>query len=143
MPLAVTAVLGLGLTACGGGGELSKKDLAKKANAICVKADNQGKAIATPANIQDAAQAAKYFDKAAPIVDKATKDLKALKPAKAVKADWNDFLAKQERANDLLAKVRRKADAKDASGLQDLQNFSGLATDRAAAAKRVGATGCA
>jgi hypothetical protein len=146
VPLALIA--SIGLTACGssdsssGGSDLSRKDIAAKANAICKKAEGEANKITPPTNIQDASAAAAYFDKTAPIIDQETKDLAALKPDSDVKGDWDAFIGKQNAANDLFQKVRAKADAKDASGLEDLKKIEPLGDAVTSTAKKVGATSC-
>lgn len=144
-PALAIAALTLVLAACGGDEGLSKKDLAAKANAICKKSQDEVEKVKRPteAELQDADKASAFFDKIAPIADQQVKDLKDLSPADSVKADWNDFIAKEDAANDLLQTIKKKAAAKDASGLQDLQKFGGVNDAVEPAAKKVGATSCA
>jgi hypothetical protein len=139
------AVLAAGLTACGSSGSsgLSRSAIDKQASAICSKATKALRAVPQPSDVRDATAAAAYFDKVAPITDQEIKDLKALKPGKSVSADWKDFVAKAASATALLDTVRQKADAKDASGLKDLQKVNSASTVVNAAATKVGATACA
>ena len=51
-------------------------------------------------------------------------------------------MSKQTAANDLLQSIRKKADDKDASGLQDLTKLVPAGKLVTAAAKKVGATSC-
>jgi protein-tyrosine-phosphatase len=145
-PLASSlVVLAAGLTACGSSGSsgLSRSAIDKQASSICAKASKDLAAVKQPRNIQDATAAAAFFDKVAPIADQQMKDLKALKPSKAVAADWKDFITKADSATGLLDTIRRKADAKDASGLNDLQKVGSASAIVDAAATKVGATACA
>jgi hypothetical protein len=86
--------------------------------------------------VNDAKQAAKYFGAARPIADRQNADLKALKPAADVKADYDAFLALTDRATKLLSATYDAAKAKDAARgarlLRDLSTTIG-ASDRAAA----------
>ena len=132
-----------GLAACGGGGDkLSKSALVKEANQICAEAQKAANAVMPPASFTDSKAAAAYFDKIVPITDKETSDLADLKPADDVKADWNAFVDSQKAANDLLNTVRDKTGSGDESGLRDLQRIPAAAQKVAAAASKVGATGC-
>lgn len=131
------------VTACGGSSGLSKAELSKQANAICTAEQKAGEAVPAPSNIQDASQAAPYFDKIVPIIVGATTKLAALKPADEIKADWNAFLTQRKSLTTLMQTVQHKADAKDASGLADLSTEPDLAKKMAAAATKAGATACA
>ena len=135
----------LGLAACGGDGDsgLSRSDLTAKADSICSKATADVDAVNAPRSLADANVAAAYFDKVGPILQKETQDLADLEPAKDVKSDWEEFVAKQRAADDLLQTVRKKAHAKDPSGLKDLQKISVAGNAVHAAATKVGATECA
>jgi hypothetical protein len=128
---------------CGSGGGLSSTALVSKANAICSSTQKSAGAIPSPANLQDASSAAAYFDKIAPLTAKETSDLAALKPDRSAAKDWNAFIAAQKSANDLLQKIKAKADAKDASGLQYLRQVPAVGTRVQGAATKVGATVCA
>lgn len=144
VPLAVAA--SLGLAACGGDDdkELSKSDLAKKANAICKTSKDASGKIAAPADITaDPVAAAAYFNKIVPITQKQTDDFKDLKPDDDAKADWNQLVARQEQALETLKGIRDKAEAKDPSGVQDLAKAQRVGEKFAAEATAVGADTCA
>jgi len=121
---------------------LSKSELVAKVNAICGTAKSAAGAVQPPASLQDATAAAAYFDKIAPITDKETQDLLALKPASDVQGDYATFTAAQQEANDLLKTIKHKADTKDPSGQQDLQKSQATGQKVAGAANKLGATGC-
>lgn len=135
----------LGLDACGGSGDsdLSRSDLIAKADTICSKETADVNAVKAPKSLADSNVAAAYFDKVAPIIHKSTQDLAALKPAKDVKSDWEDFIAKSRTADDLVQTVMKKADAKDTSGLKDLRKITDVGNAVDAAATKVGTTKCA
>jgi hypothetical protein len=124
---------------CGGGssdGKLSKSQLAAKADAICKQAVKQLDALPPLTNVNDAKQAATYFGAAKPIADKQNADLKALKPADDVKADYGAFLAQTDKATQLLSDTYAAAKSKDpARGQQLLRELSATisSSDRAAA----------
>jgi len=139
--------MGVGVSACGsssGGSDsgLSRSDLASKANAICTKAQTDAKAVPAPSDLTDATVAAAYFDKIAPITQTETDALLALKPADEAKDDFAAFTRAQSDANDLLQTIRKKADAKDASGLEDLKKVQGAGDAVSSAAKKLGAKTC-
>jgi hypothetical protein len=139
------AACGTALPACGGSSSntLSRSELVSKANAICTTAQTAAKAVPQPASIQAAGQAAAYFDKIGPITDTETTQLQALKPDSSVAPDWNAFISAQQAANTLLQTIRKKADAKDPSGLQDLGKIQGAGQQVASTATKLGATVCA
>ena len=146
------ATLGAALAGCGGGssgggttggGALSRDQIVEKANAICAAEASAGEAIPQPSNIQDADQAAAYFDQVDPLISSTTTKLAALKPDSDVAADWNAYVALRKEFATLMHTVREKADAADRTGLQDLQNSQDLTTRVEAAATKVGADTCA
>lgn len=151
--VAAIAVVSVGIGACGssdkksstsGGGEaLSKPALVAKINAICTATVAETHKIPQPTNIQDPAQAAKYFDAIVPLADKETADLAALKGDDSVKDDLAAFISAEQKADALVRVIQQKADAKDKSGLQDLQKLGPLGDRVTAAAKKLGATKCA
>jgi hypothetical protein len=138
---------GLGLAACGGSSKkdsgLSKSALASKANAICKAATASLSSVDAPGDINDPAAAAKYFGQVAPLHQKETDQLAALKPADAAKADWTAFMARQNANNALLKTILTKAQNKDASGLDDVKKLDAYNTSYGVVAKKVGATQCA
>ena len=138
------AVAGCGGSSSGGGSAaLTKAQIDSAANTICGAEATAGQAVPTPSNIQDATQAAAYFDQIDPIIAGATSKLVALKPDSSVAADWNAFIALRKQETTLIHTIRTKADAKDRSGLTDLQNSSALGQQVDAAATKVGAATCA
>jgi hypothetical protein len=142
--LAAVVLAGCGGSSSGGSGgsgsALSKADLDTQANAICVAEETAGKAVPEPKDISDATQAAAYFDQIDPIIQGATAKLEALTPDSATAADWNAFLTDRKAFSNSMHDIREKADAKDKSGLTELENLS---TDKLAAdATAVGATSC-
>jgi len=141
-PLAIAA-LALGATACGGDDKLSKEEFAKKAEAICKEYENKVEAVEEPQNAQDADDAAQYLDEVTPIVEEGVAKLKDLEPPEDVKSDWDDYIESSEQGTKLLKESAEKANAKDPSGLQDLQQLDAITAKGKAAAKKVGATGCA
>jgi hypothetical protein len=140
--LLVIAALGAMVAGCGGSSSLSKADLDSKANSLCQTAGNKIKTIPTPSNIQDATQAAAYFDNVVPIITDVTNKLADLKPAADVKADWDAFITAQKAETAAFVSIQHKADVKDSSGLTDLAKVRPLDQAVNAAATKVGATGC-
>lgn len=140
----------VGLAACGGSsdktssddGKLNRTQLAAKADAICKPANASADAVTAPASFDDADAAAAYFAKLAPLHQKETDDLAALKPDDEVKADWDAFMATQNANNAMLKTILDKATAKDPSGKQDLQQVPAQVARSTAAAKKFGSTEC-
>lgn len=139
------AVIATALAGCGGSSSnrLSRSQIVAKANQICAAGTAAAKRVPQPANIQDAAAAAKYFNAVEPIASRSTAQLAALKPDDSVKSDWNAYLATRRTGLALLETIRRKANAHDPSGLIDLQHSVGLQQQVIAAAKTLGADQCA
>ncbi|HEX3706623.1 MAG TPA: hypothetical protein VHV76_08340 [Mycobacteriales bacterium] len=129
--------------ACGGSSGLSKSAIDSKANAICAAENSARDAIPQPSDLGDATRAAAYFDRIEPVVVAATTKLSALKAASSVQNDWGAFFTLRQQETTLLQTIRRKADAKDASGLVDLKSEPPLGTKVDEAATKVGATACA
>jgi hypothetical protein len=142
--LAVATLAGCGGSSSGGGSSaLTKTQLDAQANAICAAESKAGEAIPAPSNINDATQAAAYFDKVDPVISGATAKLEALTPDSDAATDWNAFIALRKQLTALIHTVREKADAKDPSGLQDLTNSQALGKQVDTAATKVGAASCA
>jgi hypothetical protein len=146
---ALAAVLATTLSGCGGGSSggdtggntaLSRAEIITKANAICAAEESAGEKIPPPSNIQDAKQAAAYFDQVDPLISSTTEQLAALKPDDEVAADWNAFIDRRKEFTTTIHTIRTKADAADRSGLEDLNNLS--TSDLEAAADKVGAKTC-
>lgn len=122
---------------------LSRTEIVAKANAICAAGSAAGKAIPAPASFQDATVAAKYFNAVVPIVTRSLSQLEVLKPDSSVSADWNAYMAQRRLGVTLLETIQRKANAKDPSGLKDLQQAPAMQARLVSLAKAVGATKCA
>lgn len=141
--LATIGAVAVSLAGCGSSGGLSRSKLVTKANAICAATQKAANAIPVPGSLQDLAAAAAYFDKIAPLTDKETHDLSALKPDGSAAHDWNAFIAAQTSANTLLQTLKAKADARDASVLQDLAKVTTVGDQVLAAASKLGTVTCA
>jgi hypothetical protein len=141
--LAALGALGaLALGSCGGDDKLSKAELAKQANAICIDSEKRLRAVPQPA-AGDANKALEYYDKTAPLIAVAVTKLKALKPEDDVKRDWETYTSKQESATKLLGDLTRQVRARDPTARQTLAQIAALTRDSNAAAEKVGATSCA
>jgi hypothetical protein len=146
----VAAAACLTLMACGDsddgssdGGGLSRSELAAKADTICKMGENDAGAVTAPASFEDPDTAAGYFEKIVPLHQKQTDGLAALEPDDEAKADWDAFMKAQNANQQLLDTILAKAKAKDASGQQDLQQFTVKSQEFAAAAKKIGSEECA
>jgi hypothetical protein len=138
VPLALGGLL---LAGCGG---LSKEELVAKANAICQKAESDFDKVKQPSSLSDPDAASKYFDQLVPIAEKQLTDLRALEPPDEIKADYDAFVAANDKFVKQLKELVAAAKAKDAQkGVQlasDLQTTAREATEKARAA---GLTKCA
>jgi hypothetical protein len=111
------------VAACGGGASsLSKTAYLAKAEAICTKANADVKAVTSPTT---AAAVLGYIGQLIDIADKATKDLDALEPPSADKADLEKKvltpLHKQlSEGKDFQKKIKAAVDAHDQTALGQL-----------------------
>ena len=78
-----------------------------------------------------------------PLHQKQTDASRRSKPDAEAKADWDAFMATQNDNQALLDTILAKAKAKDASGQQDLAQFTAKSQAFAAAAKKIGSEECA
>ena len=94
-------------------------------------------------NVNDARQASAYFGAAKPIAEQQNADLKALKPADDVKADYNAFLAPTDKATKLLSDTYDAAKSKNAKrGQQLLTELAATISSSDRAAAKLGLTVC-
>jgi hypothetical protein len=143
--VAVLALSGL-LSACGSGGTggtLAPTELMATANAICTTASREGRSLRAPTGDHSATAAARYFDRVAPITDRETRSLEALKPASEVKASWEAFIAKQVAADALVQSIKREADGNPTSLSDSLQQVRPATQAVIDAASALGAKTCA
>jgi hypothetical protein len=135
------ALANLLLAGCGG---MSKEELVSKANAICQKAESDFDKVKQPSSLSDPAAASKYFDQLVPIAEKQLNDLRALEPPDEIKANYDAFVAANDRFVKQLKELVAAAKAKDAQkGVKlagDLQTTAKEATEKA---KSAGLTQCA
>ena len=140
---ALAALVVAGCGGGGGGGELSKADLAKKANAICADYSKQGTSLGSP-DLSDPAKAEDYIRKAQDLASKQQDELKALKPDSKVKPDYDKLLDATGQATDLLGQLADAAADKDQKkGAELVSKLTPLSADVDSAASAVGAKSCA
>jgi hypothetical protein len=90
--LATLTTAGLLMAGCGGddsSDKLSKADLAKQADTICVKYNAKVKAVAEPTDI---ASFGPYLDKLLPFSEAQRAELVKLTPEDSVKAEWDGLI---------------------------------------------------
>ncbi|GAC1434683.1 MAG: hypothetical protein NVSMB51_02470 [Solirubrobacteraceae bacterium] len=137
--------LAASLAACGSGGGLQRDALARQGNQICRDGQKKLAGIGSaPSDFRtNPTAAAAFLDRYVPIIDEVAAKLKALKPADAVKADWNAFESKFAQSTAYVDKARTKAHNKDSTGVQDIKAAAQLGTATNAAASKVGTSVCA
>jgi hypothetical protein len=139
------------LTGCGGddddaGGGLSQQELNKQTASICRDANERIAAVEQPADITNAEQAAAFFAELDEINKQGLSELRALEPEEALSADYNRFVDAIAEQSEFIEGILAKAEAKDPSGLQDLQaqlENPTLQTNIKKTADQAGLTGCA
>lgn len=143
---AAAVIVTLALCGCGSSSSspsLSKQQLASKMNAICTKYRAKIAAVPQPADvIQNHTSAARYFDQIAPLYDQAIAEMRVLKPAGDVKAQWDTLVAKFAAVSGVIDQIRTKADHADSTGIALLGRLAPLTSGANLAATNLGATGC-
>jgi len=118
---AVAVVATLVLSACSGGGSrLTKDELIKRADAICL--DEQSKTAAIGANLGAPTQAnlpqyADAFAQALPIFKDMASKLKALKPPEADQATWDQIMSSLDQEIAAVQKAQEAAANGDLAAL--------------------------
>jgi hypothetical protein len=143
LPAAAVAALLVLAAGCGGGGgeRLSRDAYVAKADAICRDAGTKRKALHAPSSIP---QISPYVDRALPILDRARKELRALRPPAVLDdevASWLDAVG-QER--DLLSDLRAAAEHRDIAKVRATGARGARVSARARAlARSIGLVDCA
>ena len=133
----------LAVAGCGGGDELGKAELAKKADAICIKYTKQAENLGQP-NLSDPKKAEGYFNKAKDLAQKQQDELTDLTPASDVKADYSKLTKASQGATDLLGDLAKAAGDQDKKKATELaQKLEPLSADVKSAANSIGADSCA
>jgi hypothetical protein len=139
----VAAGAALLIAGCGGGDTLSKAELIKKANAICVKYSEKGKALGQP-DLANPATAEAYFKKAGGLAQAQTDELNALKPPDAQKDDYKKLTDAYGTATGLLSDLADAAGKKDkTAGTKLISELTPISQKVDDAARAIGATSCA
>lgn len=131
------------LAACGGGGgdRLGRDSYIEQADAICTKVDEQQKALAAPATLD---QIPAYVDKAIPILDTGIAELRALRPPKEMEDGVDRWLKTTDETRDVLEELKQAAEDQDAAAAR-AAGAKGVKIDerRDAIARELGLTACA
>ena len=137
MRCAVTALsLVIVVTAgCGSGGEkrLSKEEYARRADAVCRRYNEATRAFGTPRSMRALARVA---NRSLPFLDRAIRDLRALKPPKDEEHVARTWLRQLSRLRGDVVRIRDRARANDARGVRTVvpaatrrnERFTELAT---------------
>lgn len=142
-PILVAACAAVFVAGCGGSAGLSRKALAKKANAICAKYSKQGKELGSP-DLTDPKKAQTYFLEAKQLTAKQQGELEGLEPAESVRADYKKMTDATGQVTTLLGDLADAAKAKDnKKGVALIQKLTPLSAKVSSAASGVGASGCA
>ena len=143
MKILLVAACAAIVVGCGGSDGLSRKELAKKANAICAKYSKQGEGLGSP-DLTDPAKAEDYFGKAKDLTQKQQDELEALEPVESVKADYKKLTDASGEVTALLGDLAAAAKAKDnKKGVSLIQKLTPLSAKVDAAASGIGADDCA
>lgn len=107
------------LAACGGSSDnaLTREEYAAKADAICAKYKKQTDALDRPATLPDLANVA---DDVIPILKKARRELRSLKPPGDEQATATSWLDEFDVVISDVEKIRDKAKVKDSAGVREL-----------------------
>lgn len=108
---------GSGAGAGAGDGGLPRAELARRADAICRRANADTEKITRPVSFAEPKQAARYFAAAVPPAERQQRELEALRPERDVRATWDGFVADERKAVELLRELRDVARSGDADGV--------------------------
>jgi hypothetical protein len=141
--LALTGLLMVVLAGCGGGGDdkLSDDDFRSQANALCVAYSKKVNALPDPDGY---AALADYAAQARKALVVAIAGLKDLHPSAALKDDYADWLATNDRALERVDELEQAAKDKSDTKIQQLSaaaNAEDVEADKIAT--RLGITECA
>jgi hypothetical protein len=154
-PASTVTIAIIGLAGCGGSGKhstptpppqvppvqaLSKRQLVKRAQAICLQAQSAtGKLIPPPKG----ESVADYLAKSAEISADRTAKLAALTPTRPVAARWHELLSAEQAFNERMQTMQRAADAGDRVKLKIVQSDLAPAQALIGSARAIGADLCA
>jgi hypothetical protein len=139
LPLAASFAA-LALTACGGGGELSKSELVSQADKICKQTSAKLDKIPTPTKPADLEQ---YGQKASDAIGEGTSKLKDLNPPASVKKDYDTFTSAAERQKQLASDLANVAKSGDRAKIQAVLTKAQKAdSEGKTAAKNIGFKEC-
>ncbi|HEY2635992.1 MAG TPA: hypothetical protein VGI54_01275 [Solirubrobacteraceae bacterium] len=142
MRLPVGIALPLCLMALAGCGDSGKKDLARRANAICRAAQQRIDAVTSPATVISQDQAPRFFRRLRAIADPALDRLRALEPPAGLRDEWSAFIAAQQRYVKLIDALPREAELASPHLESDLHRSDRLFQATNTAADAVGAKEC-
>jgi hypothetical protein len=139
--LAVVALLVAALTACGGGGRLSRDDYVKRADAICAKYNRRIRALRQPRTV---AGISAFTAKAIPIARRGDDELRTLEPPKGDEATARQWLAANDAVVEAIERLGAAARRGDRAGVRKALREGNRANERAKAlARRLGLRVCA
>lgn len=139
MAMAVSSAV---LAGCGGGDQLTQRELVTQADAICSKAGGEVRDVRRPH--QPGQPASAYFDKVVPIARRQVDELDDLEPPARLRPRYERFLVEQKQGVELLADLRDAAQGDDRPRAQSLlARLTRASRESNAAARRVGLTVCA
>jgi hypothetical protein len=135
------AIAGL-VAGCGGsGGQLSKQEYAKRADAICTKYNAKLKALTRPTGLSELPA---YVDRALPLARKGTNELRALEPPKDEEQTAKEWLDQNDSVVGSMERLRDAAKKGDRTGIQAALNEATSANQTAnRLARRLGLSVCA
>ena len=122
-------------TGCGSGGEkrLSKEEYARRADAVCRRYNAATRSLGLP---QSMPGLAKVADRSLPHLDRAIRDLRALRPPEDEESTARSWLRQLSLLRGDVVRIRDRARANDAKGVRSVvpaatrrnQRFAQLAT---------------
>jgi len=110
----------LALASCGSGGQrLSKKEYAKRADAVCARYKREQPTLANPANVT-VKQVADLGSRTLPLLDRTIAQLRKLEPPKDEQRLADQWLSALDRSRQDAARIRDRARANDLKGVTAL-----------------------
>jgi hypothetical protein len=125
--LALLLVLAL-VSGCGSGDKrLSREEFAQQADAVCRRTNRLTQPATTPTTMPGLARLA---ERSLPPLDRALRDLRALRPPEDEEATVQGWLRQLRRLRADAARIRDRANANDAKGVQTVAAAAQRVNDR-------------
>jgi hypothetical protein len=116
-PLAMLATVVV-VAGCGGGGDrLSQEELVSEADAICTRFEERLDEVEEPQDVQDVER---FADETRPIIEEGIDELRALEPPEELEGEYDEWIAMNEDALQVIDDLSEAAAAGDEARVQEV-----------------------